>query len=153
MGMMILPYIMAIPAYIMTFQAFTTTIPPTGSMRFPLPLVSCPLFLDSPLHFHDGIADNHRWKSKGPSSMKKAYPSKAEVTSQLRELSAALEHAVEGIARLDTSGRYVTVNKPYAETLGYQPDELIGMEWQRTAHPDDLATSEATYADASGWKG
>ena len=57
---------------------------------------------------------------------------------ELRQMSTAFENAVEGISRLDTQGRYIAVNKAYASTLGYQPEEMIGMAWQPTVHPDDL---------------
>ena len=57
---------------------------------------------------------------------------------ELRQMNTALENAVEGISRLDTQGHYIAVNKAYARTLGYQPEEMIGMAWQQTVHPDDL---------------
>ena len=57
---------------------------------------------------------------------------------ELRQISTALENAVEGISRLDTQGHYIAVNKAYASTLGYQPKEMIGMPWQPTVHPEDL---------------
>lgn len=62
----------------------------------------------------------------------------------LREIAIALENAVEGIARLDTEGRYNTVNKAYADMLGYAPEDLIGAEWLVTVHPDDLGLAKAT---------
>ncbi len=61
-----------------------------------------------------------------------------QTEEELRQLNTALENAVEGISRLDTQGHYITVNKAYASTLGYQPEEMIGMAWQQTVHPDDL---------------
>jgi two-component system, NtrC family, sensor kinase len=57
--------------------------------------------------------------------------------AELRDLSIALANAVEGISRLDSQGRYITVNKAYANTAGYQPEEMIGMEWVLTVHPED----------------
>jgi two-component system, cell cycle sensor histidine kinase and response regulator CckA len=57
---------------------------------------------------------------------------------QLREMSDALSNAIEGISRLDPQGRYLFVNEAYAQTVGYTPAEMIGMDWQRTVHPDDL---------------
>jgi PAS domain S-box-containing protein len=65
--------------------------------------------------------------------------------AELRELGAALENAVEGISRLDTQGRYIAVNRAYANTVGYQPEEMIGMEWQRTIVPEDLEKMVAAY--------
>ncbi|WP_273545964.1 response regulator [Leptodesmis sichuanensis] len=63
----------------------------------------------------------------------------------LQNLSAALESAVEGIAQFDREGRYIHVNPAYAAMVGYTPEELIGKDWQRTVHPDDLETMMAAY--------
>lgn len=69
------------------------------------------------------------------------------VEQEIRQLSTALENAVEGISRLDTQGRYVAVNKAYASTVGYQPAEMIGMEWQPTVHPDERENMIAAYQE------
>ena len=61
-----------------------------------------------------------------------------QVEAELRQMSAALENAVAGVARLDPQGCYIAVNQVYAEIAGYQPEEMLGMEWQRTVHPNDL---------------
>lgn len=66
---------------------------------------------------------------------------------EIRQLSLALENAVEGIARLDRQGCYVTVNKAYANTVGYQPAEMIGIQWQLTIHPDDCQNMSAAYQE------
>ncbi|MEG4498569.1 diguanylate cyclase [Microcoleus sp. F10-C6] len=62
-----------------------------------------------------------------------------------RELMIALENAVSGISQLDTQGRYIFVNQSYANTVGYQPEEMIGMFWKKTVHPDDLEKLIAAY--------
>ncbi len=67
------------------------------------------------------------------------------VEEELRTLNAALENAVEGIARLDAQGRYLAVNRAYAAMLGYQPEELGGRDWQETVHPRDLDRAVATH--------
>ncbi|MDZ8050945.1 MAG: PAS domain S-box protein [Aulosira sp. ZfuVER01] len=64
---------------------------------------------------------------------------------ELRHLSLALESAVEGISQLDTQGRYLKVNPAYANAVGYQPEEMIGMEWVLTVHPEDLEKLNAAY--------
>lgn len=61
-----------------------------------------------------------------------------QAEKELRELNIAMQNAVEGIARLDSSGRYVNVNRAYANKFGYKPEEMIGMEWPITVHPDDV---------------
>jgi PAS domain S-box-containing protein len=57
--------------------------------------------------------------------------------SALHNIKAALESAVEGISQLDSQGLYLSVNSSYANIVGYKPEEMIGMEWQKTIHPDD----------------
>ncbi|MEG4200274.1 diguanylate cyclase domain-containing protein [Microcoleus sp. Pol12A5] len=65
--------------------------------------------------------------------------------TELRELSRALAHAVEGISRLDIFGRYISVNQAYANIAGYQPEEMVGMNWQKTVHPHDCDRMMAAY--------
>ncbi len=64
---------------------------------------------------------------------------------ELHILRTALESAVEGISQLDITGRYVKVNAAYAALVGYQPEEMIGMDWLQTVHPDDRAKMTAAY--------
>jgi PAS domain S-box-containing protein len=63
----------------------------------------------------------------------------------MERLSHALSHAMEGISLLDLQGHYVQINQAYAKPLGYSPEEMIGMDWQRTVHPDDLQTMQLAY--------
>ncbi|MCZ0905251.1 PAS domain-containing protein, partial [Microcoleus sp. HI-ES] len=58
--------------------------------------------------------------------------------AELQQISAALENAVAGISRLDPQGRYISVNVTYAAICGYQPEEMLGMDWQTTVHPEDI---------------
>ena len=64
---------------------------------------------------------------------------------ELRNLSVAMESAVEGISLLDKQTRYLMVNPAYASMLGYQPEEIIGMECLLTIHPDDRPKMQAVY--------
>jgi PAS domain S-box-containing protein len=59
--------------------------------------------------------------------------------------SHALASAVEGIAQLDVQGLYVAVNAAYADLLGYQTNELIGLPWQQTVHPADQPKMAIAY--------
>jgi PAS domain S-box-containing protein len=68
-----------------------------------------------------------------------------QALEELRNLSKALESAVEGIAQLDTQGRYFKTNPAYASMLGYQPEELVGINWKQTIYPDELETVETAY--------
>ena len=64
---------------------------------------------------------------------------------ELQEMSVALSNAVEGISRLDPQGRYLAVNDAYAKAVGYEREEMIGMDWQLTVHPDDRVEVQAAY--------
>lgn len=68
-----------------------------------------------------------------------------QVEEELHAMRRTLESAVEGISRLNIQGRYVTVNHAYAKIVGYEPEEMIGMEWSETVHPDDVVTMTAAY--------
>lgn len=70
---------------------------------------------------------------------------RAKMEQALREMATALEHAVEGIARLDAEGRFRMVNKSYADMVGYAPEDLIGTERSLTVQPDDLGLMQAAY--------
>ncbi|HEY9639518.1 MAG TPA: PAS domain S-box protein [Coleofasciculaceae cyanobacterium] len=63
----------------------------------------------------------------------------------LHSLSAALESAVEGISQLDPQGCYVSANGAYAAMVGHHPEEMIGMPWQQTVHPEDQSKMAAAY--------
>jgi PAS domain S-box-containing protein len=63
----------------------------------------------------------------------------------LRQMNVALAHAMPGISRLDSEGRYVTVNEAYAHMLGYESDEMVGMDWAPTIHPDDRGNAITAY--------
>lgn len=56
---------------------------------------------------------------------------------ELQMLSAALQNAVEGISRIDPEGRYVSVNQACADMFGWKPQEMTGVDWRVTVHPDD----------------
>ncbi|MBW3587137.1 MAG: PAS domain S-box protein, partial [Cyanobacteria bacterium 0813] len=65
--------------------------------------------------------------------------------AELREMSEVMKNAVSGISKLDVQGRYIYVNKAYADMTGYQPEEMIGMSWQNTVHPDAWEKLMALY--------
>ncbi|MEG4576722.1 PAS domain S-box protein [Microcoleus sp. N3A4] len=68
-----------------------------------------------------------------------------QAEGERREMSEVMENAVSGISKLDTRGRYLYVNKAYADITGYQPEQMIGMPWQNTVHPDELQKLVAAY--------
>jgi PAS domain S-box-containing protein len=63
----------------------------------------------------------------------------------LRELSATLQNAVEGIARSDADGIIISTNPAFARLAGRNPEELIGMPWSKLFHPHDQARLAAAF--------
>jgi PAS domain S-box-containing protein len=63
----------------------------------------------------------------------------------LKRFNAALSYAMEGIAFVDTQGYYVWANQAYANMVGYTPAAMVGMDWQRTVHPENLHNVELAY--------
>jgi two-component system cell cycle sensor histidine kinase/response regulator CckA len=50
------------------------------------------------------------------------------------------EQAAVGVAELDSaSGRFVRVNRRYADLVGYSPEEMLQQTFQVLTHPDDLS--------------
>jgi PAS domain S-box-containing protein len=70
-----------------------------------------------------------------------------QAEKELRDLTIGLQNAVEGIARLDIQGRYVNVNRAYAHRCGYEPEEMLGMEWLLTVHPGDVEMLISAYQE------
>ncbi|MCC3466680.1 MAG: PAS domain S-box protein [Microcoleus sp. PH2017_06_SFM_O_A] len=70
-----------------------------------------------------------------------------QAEKDFRDLTIALQNAVEGISRLDIEGRYVNANRAYAHTCGYEPEEMVGMEWILTVHPDDIEMLISAYEE------
>jgi two-component system, cell cycle sensor histidine kinase and response regulator CckA len=65
-----------------------------------------------------------------------------ESESRFRSL---MSNALEGISRLDVQGHYIAVNEAYARITGYQPQEMIGMDWRDTVYPEDLERLKVAY--------
>ncbi|MEG4275741.1 MULTISPECIES: PAS domain S-box protein [unclassified Microcoleus] len=65
--------------------------------------------------------------------------------AELREMSEVMKNALSGISKIDTQGRYLYVNKAYSDVTGYQPEELVGMSWEKIVEPDELEKLVAAY--------
>jgi PAS domain S-box-containing protein len=63
----------------------------------------------------------------------------------LHETNLALSNAMPGISILNSEGCYERVNEAYAEMVGYQPSEMVGMDWTPTVAPDDRNVTTAAY--------
>ncbi|MEG4915184.1 PAS domain S-box protein [Microcoleus sp. B7-D4] len=68
-----------------------------------------------------------------------------QAEAELRELSEVMKNALSGISKLDVQGRYLYANKAYSDVTGYQPEEMVGMSWEKTVHPDELKKLVAAY--------
>jgi len=68
-----------------------------------------------------------------------------QTETDFRYLAAVMENAVSGISKLDAQGRYIYVNKAYADMTGYEPEEMINMPWQRTIDPSELGQVQKAY--------
>ncbi|MEG4231837.1 PAS domain S-box protein [Microcoleus sp. Pol11C3] len=65
--------------------------------------------------------------------------------AERREMSEVMQNAVSGISKLDVQGRYLYVNKAYADMTGYQQEEMMGMSWEKTVDRDELEKVVAAY--------
>jgi PAS domain S-box-containing protein len=70
-----------------------------------------------------------------------------QAEQQLREISLAMENALEGIARLDSNKKFLSVNKAYAEMMGYAPKEMAGLNRMTTVCPEDAGKAAAAFEE------
>ena len=66
--------------------------------------------------------------------------------AEIKEMSEVMKNAVSGISKIDTEGLYLYVNQAYADVTGYEPEEMIGMLWEKTVHPEELENLIAAYS-------
>lgn len=68
-----------------------------------------------------------------------------EVERSERRYRATFEQAPVGIVHQDETGRYVRVNMRFAEMVGCDPEQLLGMHDHQLTHPEDRPSSGAIY--------
>ena len=66
---------------------------------------------------------------------------------RLRDLSLAMEHALDGIARLDTHKNFLSANKACAAMMGYTPEEMVGLNRISTICPEDVDKALAAFEE------
>ncbi len=81
-----------------------------------------------------------------------------QIEEKLKNLSAAMESSMDGIAIYNSNGEYVYVNKSYATVNGYDsPEEIIGRTYQLVYDENELKRMELALAPGlskSGkWRG
>ena len=60
-----------------------------------------------------------------------------DTVSKLASANSVLEHAVEGIARMNADGKIIATNVSFAENLGYKRGELCEKSWESIVHGAD----------------
>ena len=63
-----------------------------------------------------------------------------DVRESEARMRAIVEQATAGMARCDTSGRMIFVNKRFCQMLGYEQSELVGKTIREITHPDDAGS-------------
>ncbi|MGE5795419.1 MAG: PAS domain S-box protein [Ignavibacteria bacterium] len=61
-----------------------------------------------------------------------------ELNRSLKLYEETFEQAAVGFSNLSFDGKYIKINKKFAEILGYTKEELIKKEIEEITHPDDL---------------
>ena len=62
-------------------------------------------------------------------------------------IQQVLEYSLDMICTIDAMGRFVTMSKAAEKILGYAADEIIGLEFTKLMHPDDVDRSNAKAAE------
>jgi PAS domain S-box-containing protein len=76
----------------------------------------------------------------------------------VKQVYDAIHQVDEGVSLVDGDGRFLYVNRSYAEAFGYEPEELVGEPWSKLYRNEaDVATiEEEVMADLSPerpWQG
>jgi len=50
----------------------------------------------------------------------------------------AFEAAAHGIALIDTNGKFIQINQPFCDIVGYTKTEMLTSDFQNFTHPDDI---------------
>lgn len=66
-------------------------------------------------------------------------------------LAATYNHALVGIAEVDSGGRFIRANDQFSVITGYSPAELRAMTFFDITHPDDLAQERQLFGEQ--WSG
>jgi len=67
--------------------------------------------------------------------------SEAALRESERRFRSAFGMAPIGMALSGADGQWLEVNRSLAAMLGYTEAELVALDWRRTTHPEDMATS------------
>jgi two-component system, cell cycle sensor histidine kinase and response regulator CckA len=56
-------------------------------------------------------------------------------------------HIIQGAARVDSQGRYLTADDTYVRSFGHPPPDLIGSDWKSIIRPEDMAEAIRAYRE------
>lgn len=73
-----------------------------------------------------------------------------EIQRQNERLNATVEFSPIGIAMADTNLRIVATNAAFANMLGYDVEELVGLRFAEFTHPDDIENTEKAASSSLG---
>lgn len=86
------------------------------------------------------IADSHRHIAEQNAMLEQRVSERTrEVMEKEARFRSIFERANAGIAFIDDEGNLIQFNSCYSSLVGYQPEELQGMNISRFTHPDDFA--------------
>lgn len=75
----------------------------------------------------------------------------AELAQSEERYRLTFNHAAVGLAQTDTDGRITKINQKLCAVLGYERDELLGMQFPQLTHPEDRADAQVmTYRVLDG---
>lgn len=56
-------------------------------------------------------------------------------------------HMLQGTARVDRQGRYLSADDTYVRSFGHRSTDLIGSDWKSILHPEDIAEAMRAYRE------
>lgn len=97
--------------------------------QFPVEITITPLMKGEQVEFSAFIRD-----------ITERHEAQAALARSEARYRTAFEEATVGMVEIDLDGRYLRVNKAFADMVGRSPAELVGMTFLEITHPDDRST-------------
>jgi PAS domain-containing protein len=66
----------------------------------------------------------------------------AQIRETVQKLQTIYQNAVEGISYVDAEENIVYANKAFADIVGYEPDQLVGINLRRIVDDDNWAKTK-----------
>jgi len=91
--------------------------------------------------WHNSVIRDESGRVVGHLSSGEDITERKQADEEIRNLSAAVEQSIGGVAMADTDKRITYVNPAYARMHGYDVDEMTGMEIKQLNHLDYIPTA------------